>query len=375
MIRKIGEKLKKKVGEWLGTTRKKRTEEISAEERSEVNEKLARKANEKEAEAKKWERKYNKLKDSIEKREKENIGKKLQEEKEKLSNELFDGAISLKKLTNILDRKEVEGVSKIGGTSFGRFTDILLLTNGQLAPVVIPEENDVSAINEKGEVPVMTAKTCKDIFRNYKNLAKSVSNGIVYFNLDEDGNYTPNIEAEKVPNIIQDANGNFIQTEKHMEEVQKLLAEKERTINKLHKQIKSIEEAWLNENEKRRNLEDYASLAEKRGETASAAVKDELDKTMNMIQESRKQDRAVASTLSSLEMSERMERKLMEKRDELETKVAEMFPKGKREDAKKEIKNLTSWVMNNIAEPQAKKILTETRKEKEEGGGEEGESL
>ena len=44
-----------------------------------------------------WKKKYQKLKNAVESKEKVNIGKKLQKEKEQMNNEIFEGSISIKK--------------------------------------------------------------------------------------------------------------------------------------------------------------------------------------------------------------------------------------------------------------------------------------
>lgn len=341
--------------------KEKEVERVKPGEVEDINEKLDRAKSNAEADAAMWKQKYKKLKNAVEEREKVNIGKELQKEKEQLNNKMFEGAVSIKKLMEYLDKKKVSGVSKQGGTEFGKIKDIWVLNNGQMAPVV----------NKNGsKQPIMTGKTWKDLFRNFKNLQKSVVKGLAFLNLDDDGNFSPNIEAEKVPNIIMDAEGNFVTTQAHTEEVQKLLAQKERTINKLHKQIKTSDEAWLQEHEDLREMEDWASLTKKRTDSMKSSVKDELAATKDIMQDDRLKSRAMADMMNSMEMSEKVEDRFKEKRDELVSKFTEMFPKTARELEEGKIKKYLSYVQSHMVEPLAvKEVVEEREKEEEESEG------
>lgn len=321
-------------------TEQKKIQNITSQEINDIDEKLERKAANKEADAKRWKKRYEDLKDSIQKSKEENVGKKLTEQQKQLVNQSLKGAISLKKVLNTLDKKKVHATSSDGGEQFGEWKDIWLLKNGQLAIAVETEEGKTTDIARARNVP--------DLINNYKYLEKGVAKGMVMMNLDEDGNHAPNPMTQRVPDIKIDMNGNVVSTQAHTEELQKLLAKKERKANRYRAKWKSAEEAWLEENETRKQLEDYIQVIKAKSDSLEDDAKSKLNEATEIIRDSRTRDRSVANLVNNMKMAKDVEQKLYSKKNELESKMQEMYSKSDREIAEEDVKSMISWIVNSI---------------------------
>lgn len=367
------EKIKAYINKVLNQIKKKpkQKKRVDASHIEDINEELENALNNAKADNAMLKQQLEKLRKAHESEEEVNIGKKLQEEQKKLSNKSFQGAISFRKLFRLIEKKEksvrgesVEAESKLGGEDFGDFVDIWGLNNGQMAAVVR---------NNGHKKPIITGRTLPELFRNYKNLPHSVQKGVVFLNLDEDGNYSENIERKKVPNVKLDANGNFIHTQTNQGEFMKILAEKERKLNKLRSQLKASDQAWVKENEDRKSIQDYSDVMKKKYDARSAALTDELEKTKNVLEENRIKRNEKHNLMNALNMSEDYEDFVDKRRDELLEKVADMIPETKESLAEGRFKSLASWIQNEMAEPMAEKMYVEKVKKKQEEEVEEEE--
>ncbi len=341
----------------------KRKKQIGPEDQENINEQLDKARGEAEAKAAKMERKYDDLKESVEEREEVDVADKLSEEKEELSMEMFRKGTSLKKFFKYsMERgQQVYVRSANGDKVFGTFEDIILLPDGRLA---------VTKKQGKGISPVITGRTFKDILRN-PNLKTVANTSAMNVNLNRDGGFVENIESRNVPDIIVDEKGNFVHTQAHTEELQKLLAEKQQQIQKWRNRAKTAEQAWIGENQERKSLEKVREVTKTRADKAEDDFTEAIDSAKDIIRNNNIMHRAMQDIITDRNTLEDLKERLYDHRGELQNKMADMVAKNEEDLAKEDVQELAEWVMKSVTPEKMKMQEKEMETQEVEQGGEE----
>lgn len=295
------------------------------------------------------------LESRIREEEEVNVAKNLSEEQKKLIKDRHKGSVSLKKAMEYLNKNTVAAKTNDWEETLGRLVDVHLLRDGAMAAMVKTPDGKV--------VPKITASKWPDMFSNFKNLNSGFAKGVAILNLDGDENPIPNIHTQEVPAIIQNAEGEYVQTKAHREEFLKQIGKLQKQVNKWRNYAKTSEEAWIGEHEERKTLEEISRVDEKRADSLKAGLSSSMNQVEDILEDDRFRNRVLAKVQNNMDIREDMEKSLRKHQEELQEKFAKRIEQEDIDLAEEKIQDISEWTLNTVL----KNIIPVSEAVQEEG--------
>jgi hypothetical protein len=268
--------------------------------------------------------------------DKEDISRYLNKQNKELSRKNLENNVSLRKL--LTSNKDIEIISRQGGTSYGHVKDL------------VPDEKGTLYLISDEEGIVMAGPTLGRIFANPKKMQKELKKGMVTVNLNDKGQYMQGPETVEVPKMIWTKDEKWAvaddATEKYMEEVPQLRQQ----INQLRGEKAMMERAMVSMAEEIREQDRMLETSEEISESIKEQLEKRNDEMMETLYQFDDMQRNMKRMSMNVDTWEDAAKSVIQNRDKMVQEMVKDIDMDEKDVAKEELQSTLQFLLGNADE-------------------------
>ena len=251
-----------------------------------------------------------------------------------------DKPVSLYKLFELIKKrknseKEIIFTTFDGKINLGKVRDF----------VIYPDES--FGVSD-GKKVIWAGKSLGDVFYWTSGLSNYINKGMIPLCVDKEGNYTPNLMEQEIPEFVRMSTGKFKINRFNKKKVYELISEKDEQIHELHNELEATEEVVTDQQKEIYGKERENNLHKGRADK----IQSELSIALGKIQEiEQAQGMIVRENLALNNLKEvhentveRMERLI----DKWSSKVEKEGGSSTRDKAWEDLKEIVTFAKSNL---------------------------
>lgn len=255
-----------------------------------------------------------------------------------------DKPVSLQLFFDLIKKREKENKPIIFTTFdakdvLGNAHDILFYPDGNIGVSII----------EKGKKKVIWAsQTLEDVFYWISGLNNYIKKGMIPLCVDRNGNHTPNLMEQEVPEWVRLSNDKFKVNRFNKKKVYELIQEKDEQIQELGKEMKSTEEVVTEQQKEIHDKDREVAIHQSRADKSESELSIALDK----IGEIGKAQGKIARENQALNNMKEVHEETVERMERIISRMASKVEKegssSTRDKVWEELKEIVEFAKNNL---------------------------
>jgi hypothetical protein len=330
-------------------------------QKNKIDEGLIKKASSLEAELARMYAEQNKVAEQNKISDAENeIAKKLKEQKAEMDNFRYGNNLSFKKFFSIYFnnknlRNNLSVRSKDMKKDFGLFDDFRIYKDGIFGITVRGDKKGESRIISMGS-------TINSVLYEPSSIAEQLRRGIILIPYDEEHNFIPNIENEKIPEIyFDDKLSKYRESEEVQVSFREAVIQREEIIRELREKLELAESTFYQTKRENDTLKRSNEILNQQVHVYTAEASQAMQLSLQYGNAIGDLNRSHATLLQMSALNDEMMKRLQNVVTQLQQKSEEIQVTTHFQRAINEVKNLMEWAKNQVPET----IINEIKQEPE----------